>query len=71
MSLRLFAQLVPGAVGLHNDGVFQLGHQVVPVGGDILLPQQVPLHHLLRGEALLALGLFGQLIDARDLFLVP
>src|SRR5699024_3718911 len=50
-------------------GVLQLGDEVVPVGGDVLLAEQIPLHHLRRGQALLALGLPGQLVDAVDLCL--
>ena len=63
-----FSFVVPGAaLSLSLIHIFfQLAHQAGPVGGDILLPQPVPLRRLLWGEALGAFGLFGQGIDPID-----
>ena len=50
-------------VFVHKIGVVQLRLQILPHGGDINLPQPVPLFSFFRGEAL-GLGLVGQLVDA-------
>ena len=45
-----------------------MGDELLLVGVDILPVQGGPLGLLLRGQALGALALFGQLVDPGDLF---